>query len=95
LLSGDGFTTPKVTVFVELEEVLDAHVGKPVEVEVVRGGEHIKQTVVVQDLHSITPKSYVEFGDCVLNDLSYHNAKANHLPVGGMYVFFSPFFSPF
>ena len=75
-----------VTVFSELEGVLDSNVGKWMSFEVMRGGVLIKQEVEVQDLHEITPKSYVEVGNCVLNDLSYHNAKHNHLPVGGVYV---------
>jgi hypothetical protein len=44
-------------VFVELEELFDTHVGEAVEIEVVRGGELLKQSITVQDLHSITPKS--------------------------------------
>ena len=60
-----------ITVFAELEGALDSNVGKVMSFEVMRGGELIKKDVEVQDLHEITPKSYVEVGDCVLNDLSY------------------------
>jgi hypothetical protein len=75
-----------VSVFTELEETLDANVGKILTFTVVRGGKLLDYEIKVDDLHAITPKSYLEVGDCVLNDLSYHSAKAHHLPVGGVYV---------
>jgi hypothetical protein len=70
----------------ELEETLDTNVGKLLTFTVVRGGKLLDYEIKVDDLHAITPKSYLEVGDCVLNDLSYHSAKAHHLPVGGVYV---------
>jgi pro-apoptotic serine protease NMA111 len=61
-----------VTLFPELEEILDDSVGGEVEVEVIRGGEKKKLQLKVQDLHSITPASFIEMGDSVFHDLSYH-----------------------
>ena len=49
-----------ITVFAELEGALDSNVGKVMSFEVMRGGELIKKDVEVQDLHEITPKSYVD-----------------------------------
>ena len=72
--------------FVPLESILDGHVGKQIEVEVERGGQHIAHTVRVDDLHSITPDEYLEFGDGVVNALSYQQARHYNRQVEGVYV---------
>jgi hypothetical protein len=40
--------------------------------QVLRGGVRKSLSVNVQDLHAITPASYLECGDSVFHDLSYH-----------------------
>ncbi len=72
--------------FVAMEEILDDHVGQEVEVLVERGGQEQKLSLSVQDLHSITPSSYLEVGDVLLNELSYQQARQGPVMVGGAYV---------
>jgi S1-C subfamily serine protease len=75
-----------VTTFDPLASILDGAVGGTVEVEVERGGERITRRIEVQDLHSITPAEYLEFGDAVVNQLSYQMARHLNLPVRGVFV---------
>ena len=75
-----------VTTFKPLDEILDDSVGKDIDVEVERGGERISQRLAVQDLHSITPAEYLEFGDAVLHTLSYQMARHFNAPVRGVFV---------
>ncbi|MDX1507163.1 MAG: PDZ domain-containing protein [Woeseiaceae bacterium] len=75
-----------VTEFVPLAAILDDHVGRPVEIELERGGVAVAETVIVDDLHSITPSEYIEVGDATVNNLSYQQARHYNLPVNGVYV---------
>ena len=75
-----------VTEFVPLAAVLDAQVGKTVELEMERGGRPVTVAITVSDLHEITPDEYLEFGDAIVNDLSYQQARHYNLPVRGVYV---------
>jgi pro-apoptotic serine protease NMA111 len=75
-----------VTQFEPLEEVLDDAVGQTVKVEVERGGKSVSATLPVTDLNRITPASYLEFGDAVVNTLSYQQARHFNVPVRGVYV---------
>src|SRR5688572_5247051 len=75
-----------VTQFEPLDDIMDSSVGKTVELELERGGKAISAKVPVTDLHSITPSSYVEFGDAVVNTLSYQQARHFNVPVKGAYV---------
>ncbi len=75
-----------VTEFVPLEAILDIHVGEEVEIELERGGERVKASVLVDDLHAITPDEYVEFGDAVVNKLSYQQARHYNRAADGVYV---------
>ena len=42
--------------------------------------------VEVSDLERISPASYLEFGDAVVHDLSYQQARHFNLPIRGVYV---------
>ena len=75
-----------VTTFEPLEEILDASVGRTVDVVVERGGERIGQALDVGDLHAITPAAYFEFGDAVVHTLSYQMARHFNAPVRGVFV---------
>lgn len=75
-----------VTQFEPLEEVLDDSVGRQVEVELERGGKAVSAQLPVGDLNAITPSSYAEFGDAVVNRMSYQMARAYNVPARGVYV---------
>jgi S1-C subfamily serine protease len=75
-----------ITQFVPLAAILDSHVGKEIEVQVERGGKRIDASVRVDDLHSITPDEYLEFGDGIVNQLSYQQARHYNRKPEGVYV---------
>jgi S1-C subfamily serine protease len=75
-----------VTQFEPLEALLDDNVGGTAELTLERGGQSITAKLPITDLHSITPDSYLQFGDGVLNTLSYELARQFNVPVKGVYV---------
>jgi S1-C subfamily serine protease len=75
-----------VTEFIPLAEILDANVGREVEIELERGGTKTVASLVVTDLHSITPSEFIDVGDAIVNNLSYQQARHYNLPVQGVYV---------
>ncbi|HEY2401167.1 MAG TPA: PDZ domain-containing protein [Steroidobacteraceae bacterium] len=75
-----------VTQFEPLDEVVDGSVGDQVTLDLERGGKPISAKLPVGDLHAITPSAYAEFGDAVLNALSYQQARHFNVPVRGVYV---------
>jgi len=75
-----------VTTFEPLNAILDGAVGRTIEVEIERGGESMVRRVEVQDLQSITPAEYLEFGDAVVHELSYQMARHLNVPVRGVFV---------
>ena len=75
-----------VTEFLSLAEILDDSVGRRISLEVQRGGAVLERELPVGDLHAITPDEYLEFGDGVLNRLSYQQARHFNVPITGVYV---------
>ncbi|HUI60387.1 MAG TPA: trypsin-like peptidase domain-containing protein [Steroidobacteraceae bacterium] len=75
-----------VTQFEPLDEVLDSNVGGHVTLDLERGGKTISARLPIGDLHAITPSAYAEFGDAVLNTLSYQQARHFNVPARGVYV---------
>jgi pro-apoptotic serine protease NMA111 len=75
-----------VTTFQPLEDLLDAGIGQSLDVQVQRGGKTLNVNLVVGDLEAISPSAYLEFGDGVVHNLSYQQARHFNLPVRGVYV---------
>lgn len=72
--------------FVPLEAILDASVGATVALSIERGGEPLTLDVAVTDLATISPDRYLEFGDAVMNTLSYQQGRHYNLPPTGVFV---------
>ena len=68
--------------FLPLEVLLDDNVGGKVTVEVERGGRLVSAELGVQDLHAVTPSSFLEAAGGVLHGLSYQQARNNFAHVG-------------
>ncbi len=83
LISVDG---ELVTEFVPLGAILDSYVGEDIDIHVERGGRRIDATIRVDDLHAITPDEYLEFGDAIVNRLSYQQARHYNRAADGVYV---------
>ncbi len=75
-----------VTGFVPLAATLDGNVGRSIEIELERGGRNLSVEVDVSDLHAITPDEFLHFGDAIVNDLSYQQARHYNRPLAGVYV---------
>ena len=76
-----------VGTFLAWEEVVDASVGKTVKLDLERGGQPVQVELSVQDLHAITPSSYLEFGGGVFNPFSFQIARSRTLAVdSGVWV---------
>jgi pro-apoptotic serine protease NMA111 len=75
-----------ITEFVPMAAILDDSLGETVTVEVERGGVRVTEELPVTDLHEISPAAYLEFGDAVVNNLSYQQARHYNRPITGVYV---------
>ena len=75
-----------ITSFVPLAAIVDGSVGESVTLVVERYGEVIDVEVGVRDLHSITPRDFISFGDAVVHDLSYQQARHYNRAIDGVYV---------
>ncbi|MHB8814191.1 MAG: trypsin-like peptidase domain-containing protein [Steroidobacteraceae bacterium] len=75
-----------VTTFDPLEQTLDASVGRQIRLDLERGGQPVSVTLPVGDLTAITPSSFVQFGDAILNTLSYQEARQLNVPPRGVFV---------
>ena len=75
-----------VAEFVPLAAALDANVGRTAEIEVERGGEALRQELMVDDLHAITPDEFLEYAEGIFHDLSYQQARHFNRNAAGVYV---------
>lgn len=75
-----------VTEFVPLAAMLDDKVGGSVTLDMERGGRTVSAELLVTDLHGITPDRFLQFGDAIVNDLSYQQARHYNRPLSGAYV---------
>jgi len=76
----------RVSRFADLEAILDDSVGEPVAIRVERGGVLVEVSLTVEDLHAITPATYLELGGAILHPLSYQQARNHAVPAGGVYL---------
>jgi len=72
--------------FAKLDALLDERVGGSVRLLVERSGQPLELLVPVADLHKVTPDSFLSFGDGVVNNLSYQQARQLNKPLQGVYV---------
>lgn len=72
--------------FDALSEVLDDGVGKKLKLSIERGGEALEREITIEDLYAITPDRYIEFGDAVVHNLSWQQARHINAPIRGVYV---------
>lgn len=89
LVPGDiviGCNGQLVPHFIALFSIIDDKVGEQITLTISRGKKIFDVTLMVQDLHSITPSRFVEVGGGVVHDLSYQLAKSYSQPVEGVYV---------
>jgi pro-apoptotic serine protease NMA111 len=72
--------------FDELESLLDNNVNQEITLLIERNGSPLEVKVKVDDLHKITPEKYLTFGQSILHNLSYQQARHLNRPVEGVYV---------
>lgn len=75
-----------ITHFLELEDILDNNVGEEVSVNVVRGGEMVTHQIRVENLHEVTPASFLELSGGSIHSLSYQQARNFSTRTGQVYV---------
>jgi len=81
-----GVEGRNITTFEPLEDLLDNSIGQRLKLKVQRGADLREVEVEVRDLDTITPASYLEFGDAVVHNLSYQQARHFNRPISGVYV---------
>jgi len=72
--------------FDEFEALLDAHVNQAIQLQVERRGQPVTVQLKVGDLHAITPDRYLSFGEAIVHNLSYQQARHLNRPMRGVYV---------
>jgi S1-C subfamily serine protease len=75
-----------LTDFAPLDAVLDDRLGKSVDLTIERGGRELLFAVPVQDLQQLSPDEYLQFGDAVVNNLSYQQARHFNRAAEGLFV---------
>lgn len=75
--------------FVRLERVLDDNVGRAVKLAVERQGRLLELSIEVADLHRVTPSEYITFGNAILHQTSYQQARHFNVPLNTIYVAFN------
>lgn len=72
--------------FDELAALLDGSVNQSIILLLERNGETVEVKITVDDLHRLTPDKYITFGQAILHNLSYQQARHLNRPVEGVYV---------
>jgi S1-C subfamily serine protease len=88
ILKGGGKHKPQrwLRRFDEFEALLDSQVKQVIELLVERRGQPVTLELAVGDLHAITPDRYLSFGEAIVHDLSYQQARHLNQPLRGVYV---------
>lgn len=68
--------------FIGLFEIVDEAVGEEIVLGIMRQGELRSCRLTVQNLHSITPNRFLEFGGAILHDLSYQIGRNHNVQLG-------------
>jgi S1-C subfamily serine protease len=76
----------RVNSFVAFEAILDDSVGESVSIRLERRGALVEVSLTVEDLHAITPATYLEMGGAILHPFSYQQARNHAVPAGGVYL---------
>jgi len=72
--------------FDELESLLDRSVNQNIKLLVERNGKPVEIKIKVDDLHALTPDRYLTFGQAIVHNLSYQQARHLNKSVSGVYV---------
>jgi len=72
--------------FEELEALLDDSVGESIKLRMERNGHEVEVKLTVDDLHKLTPDRYLTFGQAIVHNLSYQQARHLNRAVNGVYV---------
>ena len=72
--------------YAEFDGLLDDNVGTDIYINIERNGSPKQIQLQVGDLHKITPDSYIRFGEAVVHNLSYQQARHINQPIAGVYV---------
>lgn len=72
--------------FDEFEALLDESVDEKIKLLIERSGQPVTVEIKVGDLHKITPDRFIEFGEAIVHDLSYQQARHLNRPIEGVYV---------
>ncbi|KAI3968469.1 hypothetical protein MKX01_007779 [Papaver californicum] len=75
-----------ITQFLNLETLLDNSVDLMIDLFIQRGDISVTVNLLVQDLHSITPNSFLEVSGAVIHTLSYQQARNFRFKCGVVYV---------
>ncbi|WP_129775009.1 trypsin-like peptidase domain-containing protein [Peristeroidobacter soli] len=69
-----------------LAATLDDGVGKTVKLSIERGGQAFERELPIQDMYEVMPDEFLEFGDAVVHNLSWQQARHINVPIKGVYV---------
>ena len=75
-----------ITEFIPLAALMDDSVGKVIKIKIERGGSPFTKEITVADLHEFLPDEFLEFGDAVVHNVSYHQARHYNRPQKGVYI---------
>ncbi len=72
--------------FEELEALFDSSVNQKIKLLLERNGHAVEVEIKVDDLHALTPDKYLTFGQAIVHNLSYQQARHLNRAVEGVYV---------